>query len=52
MKKKEKITKRCEYCGQAFKTHQALARFCKVSHRVYAFRKAQLERLKVLEGEK
>ena len=47
--KKEKTTKRCEYCGAEYKTHQVSARFCKTSHRVYAFRKAQIERLRTLE---
>lgn len=50
MKKKQKVQKKCEYCGAAFMTHQKEARFCKTSHRVYAHRKAQLERLKQLEA--
>ena len=50
MAKKEKMVKLCEYCGSEFETHQSLARFCRTSHRVYAFNKARFEKLKRLEA--
>lgn len=50
MAKKEKMTKRCEHCGAEFKTHSPWAKYCKASHRVYAFNKRRIERLKELES--
>lgn len=50
MAKKEKMTKRCEHCGAEFKTHSTGAKYCKASHRVYAFNRRRMERLKELES--
>lgn len=48
--KKEKMSKRCDYCGADFKTHSPWAKYCKASHRVYAFNKRRMQRLKDLEA--
>jgi len=46
----EPRTAKCAYCGDEFKTMQPMARFCRASHRVASFKKAQLEKLKRLEA--
>lgn len=50
MAKKQKIKKKCAYCGALFETHQSTAKYCRSSHRVYAFNRAKFERLKELEA--
>jgi hypothetical protein len=47
---KEKFAAVCAYCKAEFLTNRASAKYCCASHRVSAFKKAQIAELKRLKG--
>lgn len=48
--KQDLYTWNCEYCGKSFETESYNQRYCKRTHREYAYRERKLQKAQVVDG--